>query len=186
MSKVIKVELTTQSINNAIKELKRYKQWLLDKTKEFIDELAKAGFEVAKANFDKAEYDGTKDVTVTVETRQADSDKEILVAVVAIGQSVLFLEFGTGVTYSDDHPEKPDGILARGTYGKGKGKQPTWGYYGEDTGKLGWYATTKQGAEKVPHVVLTHGVPASQSLYNARKDVRDKVYEIAKRVYVYD
>ena len=159
---------------------KRAKLW--EETKQFLDELGKQGVDVASAKFDKAVYDGSKDVSVHVETRENG------VAVVAIGQSVLFIEFGTGVRYADDHPQKPAGIAARGTYGKGHGKQQTWGFNGEDLGSNGKFATvrTKNGdiAEKIPHIVLTHGNPANASMYETIKDIKEIFYETAKRVYV--
>ncbi|MBR1749978.1 MAG: hypothetical protein IJ740_18950 [Ruminococcus sp.] len=180
--KKVKVYLTPKSLQKAIDEIKTYKKWLLEKTQEFLDELGKQGVDIAHARFEKAEYDGTKDFAVSLETRD-----EKTVAIVAIGQSVLFLEFGTGVVYKDDHPEKPNGILARGTYGKGHGKQQTWGFYGDDKGSHGKYATTKlktgEIVEKIPHVVLTHGNPANMCLYETRKELKEIILETAKRVY---
>lgn len=180
--KKIKVPLTQKGIDNLIKEIRAYQKWLTDCTKQFIDELGKQGVDVASAKFDKAVYDGSKDVSVHVETRENG------IAIVAIGQSVLFIEFGTGVRYADNHPQKPAGIAARGTYGKGHGKQQTWGFNGEDLGSNGKFATvrTKNGdiAEKIPHIVLTHGNPANASMYNTIKDIKEIFYQTAKRVYV--
>lgn len=101
MSKrVIKVTLSEKSIDNAIKELKNYKTWLKECTEKFIQALGEEGVQVATAKFQTAVYDGTNDVSVSVESR--DTNK---VAVVAVGSSVLFIEFGTGVKYPDNHPE---------------------------------------------------------------------------------
>ena len=96
MSKrVIKVTLSEKSIDNAIKELKNYKTWLKECTEKFIQALGEEGVQVATAKFQTAVYDGTNDVSVSVESR--DNNK---VAVVAVGSSVLFNEFGTGVKYT--------------------------------------------------------------------------------------
>ena len=93
MSKrVIKVQLNEASINRAIKELEDYKKWLLSKTKEFLKALADEGVEIANSKFAKAVYDGTNDVSCSVEER---GDNKI--AVVAVGGATLFIEFGTGV-----------------------------------------------------------------------------------------
>ena len=41
--RVIKVQLSEKGIDRAIKELNDYKQWLIDKTKEFLKALADEG-----------------------------------------------------------------------------------------------------------------------------------------------
>ena len=67
--RVIKVSLNEQSIDRAIKELDNYKKWLVDKTKEFLKALADEGVQIASAKFAKAVYDGTNDVSCSVEER---------------------------------------------------------------------------------------------------------------------
>ena len=68
-NKVIKVQLTEQSIDNAIKELEDYKKWLKEKTQEFVKALADEGMQISRAKFQSATYDGTNDVSVSVESR---------------------------------------------------------------------------------------------------------------------
>ena len=58
-NKVIKVQLTEQSIDNAIKELEDYKKWLKVKTEEFVKALADEGMQISRAKFQSATYDGT-------------------------------------------------------------------------------------------------------------------------------
>ena len=49
MSKrIIKVQLTEQSIDNAIKELEDYKKWLKEKTQEFVKALADEGMQISR------------------------------------------------------------------------------------------------------------------------------------------
>ncbi len=69
-------------------------------------------------------------------------------AVVAVGASVLFIEFGAGVTYPDNHPQAAELGMKRGEYGKGHGKQSSWGYYG-DPGTNGVVKTKKDGSTVV-------------------------------------
>lgn len=183
MKKVITMGLNSKSIDNAIKELLSYKKWLKDSAQRLIEELTKIGLDVSRARFKDAHYAGTNDVSVFLEDRG-----EMQIAIVAIGTATLFIEFGTGIVYPDDHPEKPAGIAARGTYGQGKGSQKTWGFNGEDTGDRGWYATThvkgeKQPVEKLPHVVLTHGNEANMCMYKTKGELRDKIEEIARRCF---
>ena len=39
------------------------------------------------------------------------------IAVVAVGSATLFIEFGTGVKYPDNHPEAAEHGMIRGGYG---------------------------------------------------------------------
>ena len=110
--KTIKIPLSVAGIDNAIREINRYQSWLKAKTSVLLDRLAQEGLSVASANFAKAAYDGTNDVSVSVEQRGAG-----VRAVVAVGASVLFIEFGTGVTYPDNHPEAAEHGMRRGEYG---------------------------------------------------------------------
>lgn len=157
--KTIKIPLSVAGIDNAIREINRYQSWLKAKTSVLLDRLAQEGLSVASANFAKAAYDGTNDVSVSVEQRRAG-----VRAVVAVGASVLFIEFGTGVTYPDNHPEAAEQGMRRGEYGAGHGKQPSWGYYGEP-GTNGVVHTKKDGKE----VVITQGNPANMSMYETVK-----------------
>lgn len=59
-------------------------------------ELAETGAEYARAQFDKAEYDGEHDTVVTVEGGST-SNEPTPYSIVARGKSVKFIEFGTGV-----------------------------------------------------------------------------------------
>lgn len=165
--------MTGEGSDEAIRAVEEYKRWLNDCCKRLVERLAAEGMDVAGAKFAVAQYDGTNDVEVAVDERG-----ELTRAVVALGEAALFIEFGTGVYYPDDHPEKPQGILGRGEYGKGRGKQRTWGYYG-DPGTNGVEKTKKNGNT----VVLTHGNPASQSMYGAARELEQRFKQIVAEVF---
>ena len=171
--KVIKVPLSAAGIDKAIREVERYGAWLKAKSSLLLDRLAQQGFEIASANFAKAAYDGTNDVSVTVERRGTGAR-----AVVAIGASVLFIEFGTGVTYPDNHPEAAEHGMRRGEYGAGHGKQSSWGYYGYP-GTNGEVRTKANGKS----VVITHGNPANMSMYDTVKQLQQILPGLAKEVF---
>lgn len=176
MSKrVIKVQLNEKSIDKAIKELENYKKWLVDKTKEFLKALADEGVQIANANFAKAVYDGTNDVTCSVEER---GDNKI--AVVAVGGATLFIEFGTGVRYPDTHPEAGKHGMVRGEYGHKLGKMAKgWRYQG-DPGSNGEVITEGKHVGEVH----TYGNPANMCMYMTVRELEEKFEEIARRVYV--
>jgi hypothetical protein len=172
--KVIKVDLSSVGINRAVKAIDEYKVWLTRKTSVFLNRLASEGAQIAAASFSTAAYDGVNDVSVTVEDR---GDK--VKAVVAIGAASLFIEFGTGVTYPDNHPEAGANGMVRGGYGQGKGKQKAWGYYGEPgtNGKV--IKENEKGT-----LVITSGNPANMPMYKTVRELEIRLNEIAREVFV--
>lgn len=163
--KEITIELSTQSITKAIKELKSFSKDINKKTDVLMARLADVGVSAAQNGFNAAQYDGDKgDIQVT--RTKAGNGYDI----VAEGEKVAFIEFGAGVTYPTDYPgTKPDGIVGIGEYGDGKGKRRTWGFY-------------PNGDKSLP-VVLTHGNPANMPMYNASREMENRLPEVAREVF---
>lgn len=173
MSQTINVPLSIPAYDSLIRKVEDLGNWQSDRAIVFADRLAQEGMEIASVKFSQAVYDGTNDVSVTVEPRGNN-----VRAVVAIGGATLFIEFGTGVTYPDDHPEAEELGMKRGEYGQGHGKQHSWGYYG-DPGTNGVLKEKKNGR----FVVITHGNPANMPMYETVKELQDRLTEIAKEVF---
>lgn len=171
--KTVKVTLSQRGIDTLLREIESYTVWLKERSQVLLDRLAQAGFEVASARFAKAAYDGTNDASVSMETR-GDGVR----AVVAVGASVLFIEFGTGVTYPDNHPQAAELGMKRGEYGKGHGKQSFWDYYG-DPGTNGVVKMKKDGST----VVITHGNPANMPMYETVKELETILPDLVKEVF---
>lgn len=171
--KTVKVPLSQRGIDTLLREIESYTVWLKERSQILLDRLAQAGVEVASARFAKAAYDGTNDASVSLETR-GDGVR----AVVAVGASVLFIEFGTGVTYPDNHPQAAELGMKRGEYGQGHGKQSSWGYYG-DPGTNGVVKMKKDGST----VVITHGNPANMPMYETVKELEAMLPELVKEVF---
>lgn len=171
--KTVKVPLSQRGIDTLLREIESYTVWLKERSQVLLDRLAQAGFEVASAHFAKAAYDGTNDASVSLETRS-----EGVRAVVAVGASVLFIEFGTGVTYPDNHPQAAELGMKRGEYGQGHGKQSSWGYYG-DPGTNGVVKMKKDGST----VVITHGNPANMPMYETVKELEAMLPDLVKEVF---
>lgn len=172
MKKII-VSLSPVGINQAIKELDGYKRELSAKTEQLVVRLAAVGVQVAKARFEKAQYDGSNNVSVSFESRGSNR-----AAVIAFGSTALFIEFGTGVYYTDTHPEASRNGMERGTYGKGKGSQTSWGYYGDP----GTNGTVTKSTEK-GDLVITHGNPANMPMYRTIRELEQRFAEIAREVF---
>jgi hypothetical protein len=173
MNKIVKFGLSAQGIETAIAAVEEYQQWLKEKSALLLERMAADGMEIASARFAKAAYDGTNDVSVSVETVGINAR-----AIVAIGASVLFIEFGTGVTYPNNHPEAAKNGMVRGGYGKGHGNQSAWGYYGEagTNGKV--LRETEKGS-----LVVTHGNPANMSMYETVKELKLSLPQIVREVF---
>jgi hypothetical protein len=136
---------------------------------ELCKRLAYMGMEKAKLHFFEALYDGVNDAEVTVEKR---SDGY---AVMANGNSVLFIEFGAGIHYPNNHPEA-NGI-EHGAYGKGNGKKDYWFYTGQPGNAGGERAYGRI------NTTITHGNPANMPMYNTVKDLEGELERMIKEVF---
>ena len=173
--KVITLRLSRASIKKAIHDLNDYQKWLEDGVNRLVEELAKEGVTIASAKFAQAQYDGTNDAVVT-----EYSDGRGKATVRADGNSVLFIEFGTGIAYSGPHPEGDDLGMIRGQYGHHLGSLPGgWRYYG-DPGTNG--EVIPEG-EKHAGMVHTFGNPANMPMYETKRELEGKFRDIARRVF---
>lgn len=176
-TKKYKIDLFTgEGIDDLLNAIEDKKKWLDRKTEELVERLTDYGVVIANAGFMGAAYDGTNDFYVGFEHR-GDAHR----AVIATGDTVLFVEFGTGVVYPDNHPEAGKNGMVRGAYGLGHGKQRTWAYEG-DPGTNGYVHVKQDGRT----VVLTHGNPANMPMYNSVKQLEQDFTQIALEVFTQD
>lgn len=152
-----------ESINAAIKQLQQYERDFKEKETEFVRRLKELGVSVATTGFAMAEYDGVNDVLI------AETQLGSRAAVIAYGETVGFIEFGTGVKYPEWDGAGLDYTPPKhGTYGKGRGKNPH-----------GWYFKQGDGA-KARH---THGNPPAEAMLTARNEMIDQITSIAREVW---
>lgn len=164
----------TTNADTVILQLKQYRDNMNGKIHTLLERLAQIGVDTAAVKFDTAQYDGNNDVVVNAP--EWVSDTKLIIS--ATGHAVTFIEFGTGVHYAKQHPKAAELGMIRGTYGKGHGSQNTWGYYG-DHGTDGAEVINRSGKT----VVLTHGNPPARAMYDAGKEMRERVAEIAREVF---
>ena len=160
--KRIVVPLSESGIQKIQDELVVYRKWQEEKARELAERLASLGATVASIRFSRAVYIGKKDVDVTVEELPNGYK------VKADGESVLFIEFGSGVTYGYGHPEAGEFGMGPGTYPDGKGH---W-----DDPK-GWYLPKSAGGGH------TFGNPPAMPMYEARKAIEQELPRIVKEVF---
>lgn len=163
-----------EGLSSLIKKIDKIHIEIDRKKKEFLDKLAQVGVETASIIFKTAQYDGINDVEVNSEWLDDST-----IRVVAKGKSVTFIEFGTGITYTEQHPLAVDMGMIRGSYGKGRGKNPKWSYYGDP----GTHGEIVRVDNIKGNVVLTKGNPPAKALYQAGKDIRERILEVAKEVF---
>lgn len=155
----IKIELTNDSIGAAMKELRRYKKWVVKKEAELRSRLAMFGATVASIQFARAIYNGSNDITVRVD------DTGSVAVIYAEGQTVAFIEFGAGATYGYGHPQAGQFGVGPGTYPDGKGH---W-----DDPNGWWYGSGQH----------SYGNPPAMAMYKAVQEITENVTKIAREVF---
>ena len=154
-----------ESIARAEKLVRQYKTDFEKKEQEFVRRLAEIGVSVASAGFATADYDGVNDVVVSLQKTENGY------AVVASGETVGFLEFGTG--RPERNPEYDSSEIdytppPRGSYGKHQGLNPQ-----------GWWFKSSDGA-KATH---SYGNPPASAMLTARNMMIEQVVKIAREVF---
>ena len=161
--KIIKMNLSEASIDDAIKQIRTYRNSLETKKNKLLRMLSEIGVREASVRFTTAMYDGINDSSVNLKISKNGCVIE------ASGKAVAFIEFGAGVYHNSGEPypnKRPEGIVGIGEYGKGYGKRKAWGFK-DESGEL----------------VVTHGNPAAMPLWYASEEMRNKLQQIAKEVF---
>lgn len=151
-----------KTIAEALRLVRQYKKDFITKENLFVKRLAEIGVSVATAGFGRADYDGVKDVEVFM------TQSGTRAVVKAFGETVGFIEFGTGVRYPEWSDSGSDYTPPKhGTYGKGRGANPK-----------GWYFTPGEGATQ-----HTYGNPPAYAMVTARDLMVGRVVRIAREVW---
>lgn len=155
--------LDPKSVDAAIKEIEAYEKWIARKTNELNERLATFGATIARRLFDLAIYDGDVDVHVTAKPIDGGW------AIVALGQTLLYLEYGAGRFFNPTDASypgtRPPGVGGIGSQGHGWGNRRGWGF--------------RLNGESV----FTRGNPPAAAMYHAEQEILDNLNEIAKDVF---
>lgn len=165
MNKIVEVNpFDMQSIRAAQAEIDRYTQWCIEKANELCRRLAEVGANVAGIHFAGGFIDGNDDVTITI--NPLNDGYEVL----ASGQSVCFLEFGTGVAAGNGYDTTditPPVAITPGSWSQTEGKghfTPTHPY---------WYHDHKKYTMTTPRM----------GMYHALEESKRQLEQIAKEVF---
>ena len=155
MSTTIRIDgLDSASIRQAISELRKASHGNSQDVTDVCMQIAEVGRVRAEADFAGCPYQGTKDVTVTTEPMQGGA------RLIASGETVAFLEYGSGAynpAYLGDDPYGR-GSWSTGPEGKGHWDDPN-----------GWYYA---------HGQRSMGNPPANAMFHAEQDMRRRAESI--------
>ena len=162
MKTVYNIDLSKSGIQELQQGLKEYKKWLERKTDELAKRLAEMGAVKASLEFSRAIYTGEEDHMIEVVPIEPNC-----YAVRATGETVLFVEFGSGLI-GYGHPE---------TNGFGPGTYPGQGHWDDPEGW--WLPRDKNGG----HSQHTYGNPPNMPMYNTVKELERELERVVKEVF---
>ena len=173
------INIRVSGVDEVVRALKELKASTKEKLHMLAERLMNEGYDIAVRGFDEAKYAGTKDVKVDPPVWEGDT-----LVLRAHGNSVAFIEFGTGKHY-EEYPDESMlskiGAVGRGQYDKHKGEHPPWIYLG-DAGDLGEIKAYKKSTGEP--IVSTMGNPPARAMYDASKVLdKEHVLQIAKEVF---
>ena len=180
--KNIKVNVFSQkSIDEAIKYLKDYSKSLDEKVQIFLDRLTDEGIAVIDATMQSASivsYD--KDGNAVHESFDWSNVKNVTgsngsyqMVLEVMGENLLFIEFGAGVTYAvPQNPKASELGYGVGTYpGQTHAFDPNGWYYNETGG---------DGSRSSLH---SYGNSPFMPVYKSSLEMRKRIYSIAGEVF---
>lgn len=165
------IRVTISNLDKVIGQLNDYKDSLADKKSRFLERLAEEGIALIRANEANIIYDG--DTSLTVDYVKEGDDG---ITIYAESGSITFIEFGSGMHYAETHELAGEFGFERGGYGKGQGANDYWLYRGEQ-GTNGVPVKGKEGR------YWSQGNPPNRTVYQASRDLRQMVVDIAREVY---
>lgn len=154
--KTISVELSVESCNAAVKELQEYQKKIKPKIDEVCRRLAEIGAQEARGHISGAHGNGAVSIMAVP---MPNGYK-----VVASGQDVYFVEFGTGNNVSP-HGESVSVPVYPGSWSEGHAKQ-----FSE---KGFWF----YGGERL------EGTPAEMPMYYAGRAIRENAKRVVQEVF---
>lgn len=166
---ILNLELTDESLDEAIRKVEQYSKDFKDKTAQFVDEVA------SRVKTSAVEHlAGHIETAETIQTVQVQHRIGTYTANVIAGGAAIWLEFGTGVVANHAfpgeylHPKAVElGMAGLGTYGEGQGANPWGWWYYDETGRR-------------RH---TYGIPATMFMYYSAMAAREQLPGIARRIY---
>ena len=154
------VELSPQSVKDAVKILEAYKKWVDKKIDELMVRLAAVGLETARVRFEMGATEGNKAPETLVEPIENGFK------IVARGNDVFFIEFGAGDA-AGNHPDAANAPVdtSPGSYSV-KNTQEYYKYHS-------WHHKGVKYTELQPQMPM----------YHSMREIERNITKIAKEVF---
>lgn len=154
------VEMSPQSVKDAVKILETYKKWVNQKIDELMIRLAAVGLETARVYFQQGATEGNEAPETWVEPIENGFK------IIARGKDVFFIEFGAGDA-AGNHPDAANAPVdtSPGSYSK------------INTGEYAKYQSWHH--KGVKYTELQPQMP----MYHAMREIERNVTKIAKEVF---
>lgn len=163
---------------------KKIQQKILDKTQNMSEEIRDKAEISLNENWavHNITYAGDMSDTTLSATNNVERSQNAItctIELMAKGHAVSFIEFGTGVYYSDNHEYASTYGATRGSYGQGKGNQEAWYFYGTASditnglaGQLA-YKNRKDSSDGYRHdLIRTRGNPPNRCMLVTYNDIK--------------
>lgn len=166
---VIKISLSKDSIDDARKQIRQYREKLDARLKVLMDKLGEIGVNTIQTVMSSVpENDEPGNYSVKYSTDGENCTYRTMINLT--GDKVLFIEFSAGITYgTTKHPLDIEGQYGMGTYPSEKGH---W------SDPLGWWYKDEDGDS-----IHTYGNRAYMPMYHADEEIISRVQQVAKNVF---
>lgn len=168
MGRKIKLRLSTQSVEDAIRQLEEYKVSLRFKVSLFVQKLAELGIQTIESN--KYSYGDSDFNDLRSYVWLDEMGDTVKATLILSGKDVAFIEFGAGVHYNGGGSPNPLGQqlgMTIGSYGLGNGLNDSWVYHDDETNQF----------------VTSYGTKAAMPMYQADQEIRNNFLSVAKEVF---
>ena len=169
MAKTIKFGLSTREIQNAIKELTKYKDSLEAKNERFVAELSRLGLETARSVVMKHTH-GTGATQGSLRIETTSTGEITSMQIVVESEAILFLEFGSGTRYNSGV-----GNPYADKFGMGVGTYPGQTHADDPNG---WWYQDENGDWK-----HSFGIKADMPMYKAYLMMFESINTIARQIF---
>lgn len=169
--RVIKMRLSSVSINETVKLLREYKEELRLKSSIFVQRLAELGLKIVEQKKTMFQGDSNgNDLNSYIWLDEDDS--KVTATLVLTGRDVAFIEFGAGIHYNtpvgtSPHPKGGELGLTIGSYGKGQGANDYWVYFDNEFGRFR----------------VSYGTRAAMPMNGADEEIRSQFISVAREVF---
>ena len=179
----MKTSIEISGLNEVVSSLQKLQDDLKLKGDELAIRLGQLGVRIATMYYAQGVYAGYNDVEVTLD----ETGKLGTAKIVASGNAVLFIEFGTGITMPDAYEARAElksgKVAEHGKYGQGYGADPNGWYYPATNGLGSNPPDGSEYADRNQTFIHTYGNPAFPAMYMTRNDLIDSIERIAREVF---